>query len=932
MNKYRTKTAIALILMFAMAFSLVALPAVFAQNTWSIHIEGRTSDWRIRGEVRLDNSRQQETFTGIMLRIRPPGAADWTLLGPFSTDNGRVDYFYNDVWGAAVGEYQFQYIVPAQDPLPENPATEDGEWYSDTISLTYDPARIVTYPFIGAVPNPAGVGQEVLLHVGIFQQTSSIHMGWDDLSITIEKPDGTTETLANLRTDSTGGTGAVFVPAEVGNYTLQGHFPEQITTPERTAPGIATGSIMLASSSEKITLVVQEETAPIHPGMPLPTEYWTRPIDAQLREWHTISGSWLVPGRRNPQVVSGNAEAPETAHILWTKPLTWGGLAGGEITGDKAFSHGDAYEGKWDNKYIVNGIVVYIHREADRPREYTAVDIRTGEQLWTSTFLDNSSISFAQSLYWDSYNHHAVYSYLWVTVGTTWYAFNPYNAQPGFTITNVPSGTNVYGESGRIYRYSISSAAGTMSIWNMSALISWEGSWGPGGSPYATYDAGGWTGTTAAQQRAYTVFEIPTGLPNVRAVGLGDRVFGMQTARTHIRTWAFSLVPGDEGRLLYDRTWDAPSAWVDGNLDIEFNVVSLEDGVAVIWTKETREYYGFSTETGHYLWGPAEPEHYLNYYGWTAFGERPTIIYDGKLYSTGTSGIIYCYDVHTGATLWEYHVDDPYTEILWANDWWQMLLFIADGKLYTGHLEHSAIEPMPRGAPFVCLNATTGELIWRADGLFRQTMWGGLAIIGDSVIVTMDTYDQRVYAIGRGPSATTVTAPDIGVPLGKFVLVRGTVTDVSPGTQDSGISMRFANGVPAVGDESMSEWMTYVYKQFPRPADVVGVEVVVSVLDPNNNYYEVGRTIADEDGFFSVQFEPEVPGKYTVIAEFEGSKAYYGSHAKTAVFVEEAPSPPTEPTPPPESIADIYFIPAVIGIIIAIVVVGAVIVLMQRKR
>jgi NADH:ubiquinone oxidoreductase subunit F (NADH-binding) len=71
---------------------------------------------------------------------------------------------------------------------------------------------------------------------------------------------------------------------------------------------------------------------------------------------------------------------------------------------------------------------------------------------------------------------------------------------------------------------------------------------------------------------------------------------------------------------------------------------------------------------------------------------------------------------------------------------------------------------------------------------------------------------------------------------------------------------------------------------------------------------------------------------YEIIATFEGSGAYYGSHATTYINVEEAPPAQPETTPPPESIADIYFIPAVIGIIIAIIVVGAVIVLMQRKR
>ena len=86
------------------------------------------------------------------------------------------------------------------------------------------------------------------------------------------------------------------------------------------------------------------------------------------------------------------------------------------------------------------------------------------------------------------------------------------------------------------------------------------------------------------------------------------------------------------------------------------------------------------------------------------------------------------------------------------------------------------------------------------------------------------------------------------------------------------------------------------------------------------------------DGFFKLAFEPLVPGEYTVIATFEGSDSYYGSHAVTAVNVEEAPAATAEPTLPPEGVADAYFVPAIAGIIVAIVVLGIVMVLMLRKK
>jgi hypothetical protein len=216
--------------------------------------------------------------------------------------------------------------------------------------------------------------------------------------------------------------------------------------------------------------------------------------------------------------------------------------------------------------------------------------------------------------------------------------------------------------------------------------------------------------------------------------------------------------------------------------------------------------------------------------------------------------------------------------------------------------------------------------------MYRQTDWGGRAILGDSIIATMDTIDQQVYAIGKGPSATTVTAaPKVSV-FGSNVLVEGLVTDISPGTKEYSRTARFPNGVPAVSDDSMSDWMLYVYKQFPVPTNAAGVEVIVEVLDPNNNYYEVGRATSDATGFFKLAFTPEVPGEYTIVARFAGSKAYFGSYAETGINVDEAPDATPEPTQAPTSLADQYLLPGIGGIIAAIAVVGALILLMLRKK
>jgi outer membrane protein assembly factor BamB len=779
-----------------------------------------------------------------------------------------------------------------------------------------------TYPFLGVVPNPVGVNQVVLFHTGIFQQLQSVEMGWEDITISIQRPDGQYDYITGIKTDSTGGTGRTYTPTQVGTYTIMTQFPEQVLTAEKQVPTLPIGTVMLASESAPVSLVVQEEAIAYYPDSPLPTEYWTRPVDAQLRSWSAVSGNWLATTSSAPTVVPGNADAPEAPHILWTKVLEQGGMAGnpGSARADWSFSHGDAYEGKFTSRMIINGILIYTHRTSDRPLIWHAVDLHTGEELWNKVIMDNRSISMGQNLIWGNQNHHGVYAYFWVTIGSTWYAFDPLDGNWKFTVTNVPSGTTVTDDNGWIYRVGLSNS-GTGYIWSMVDLIEpfeepdseAAGSWGPEGgiywSRYDTFDAAETMedgNLTVAAESAYIsrftfnssqIYGSVSGFGSaVRATAFGDKVFGLQytpsLGSTAINTWAISLQPGHEGAILFSKSWTAPDWWAEGGIQVEFEAVNLEEGAAVFWVKDTLQHYAFSTDTGDFMWGPTEPEYYMNYYGWTELGERPNIIWNGLFFSSGVGGVIYAFNLTDGSIVWTYEADDPYQEFLFSNNWWQFFQWIVDGKLYSNHIEHSADEPMPRGAPSLCLNATTGEIIWRANGLFRSTRWGGRNIIGDSIIVGMDTYDNRIYAVGKGPSAITAESTLIGVPQGTSVTVTGKVTDVSPGTKSESLMLRFPNGVPVVADESMADWMLYVYKQFEKPMGTVGVDVRIQVVDPAGNYAWIGTAETDPYGNYAYSFIPQMEGQYAIIASFVGSNSYFGCETTAYIMVDKATQMP----------------------------------------
>ena len=249
-------------------------------------------------------------------------------------------------------------------------------------------------------------------------------------------------------------------------------------------------------------------------------------------------------------------------------------------------------------------------------------------------------------------------------------------------------------------------------------------------------------------------------------------------------------------------------------------------------------------------------------------------------------------------------------------------MFVSGDKLYLGTLEHSALEPKPRGGPFLALNATDGTVIFEADGLFRQTRWGGRAIMGDSIIATQDTYDQQIYAIGKGPSTMTLSAPDTAVAANTPVMIKGTVMDNSPGTKAADAQLRFPNGVPAVSDASQSEWMLYVYKQFSQPMNTVGVPVSIDAVDPNGNYIHLGDTTSDANGQFYYTYTPSVAGQYTVYATFAGSAAYFGSFAQNAMTVAAAPQATATPTPVANTPYEMYTIGMGIAIIAVVAIVG----------
>ncbi|MEM4733493.1 MAG: hypothetical protein QXD70_03085 [Candidatus Bathyarchaeia archaeon] len=846
------------------------------------------------------------------------------------------------------------------------------------VAIAQSSGEMTSYAYVFAVPNPVGVGQRVYISMLVDTPLPDTAVTNDirrtGYTLTITKPDGKTEKFEwPVVQDTTGVAFLTYFPDQVGAYTLKFDYAGQVYTWNATATQRQWTGVKFLPASRTITLYVQEEKIP-EPleSYPLPTEYWTRPIEGQNTIWWTVSSHWLRGAYFGSfQMSSGynlwqrDGTAPNSPHIMWTKPIEFGGVVGGttEITGETHYS-GGSYEGRFVNTIIMHGRLYYQQPlgHSGNGGGYACVDLRTGEEIWRRDDLNawvNGSLipapSFGQLYSFETENQHGVGGgILWQTstVGTgaaaytVWQAIDPFSGKWMYNVTNVPSGVDVYTQKGEIVRYVLSysstTRSGWLALWNFSAALGTRGGttgysinqWRPNGKIINASTAYSWNVTITSDLSGLSSPAIHAILPGDiilgRSSAISPGVASTRTMQNPYTVWALSDKPEDRGRLIWIRNYSAPA----GNLTRRLGPL---DPINRVWTMsdmETMQWLGYSLDNGNLLWGPTNFEFRdVQCFGsGEGFGQRAVTAY-GNIYVQGYGGELFAFSAKNGSLIWKYNNTDSGMGTPWGLNP-IFIAAVADGKVYAFNNEHSPNSPYYKGYSIYCVDAFTGKEIYKMLGWAGQTGGTGTStsVLAEGFLVYYNYYDNSIYCVGKGPSATSVSIQNDVVTHGSKVLVKGSVIDISAGTKQKEQAARFPNGVPAVADESMAAWMEYVYMQKPRPTDVKGVEVVVSVLDPNGNCYEVGRAVSDANGMFSLVFEPPVPGKYTVIAEFKGSESYWPSCAETALYVEDAPPATPPPTPTPASIADTYFVPAVAGIIAAIIIVGAIIILTQRKR
>ena len=276
-----------------------------------------------------------------------------------------------------------------------------------TASAHTPPWNIPSFAYVAAQPSPVGVGQQVQVYMWVDAPMPSSAEGNDyrrhDYKLTITAPDGTTEVKTwPVIWDTTGVQYYAFTPDQVGTYTLLFEYPSQVFTWNATAVRTWNGDTFMADSATTTVIVQQEPLSAPVLSYPLPTEYWTRPIEGQNTDWYSVSSNWLNSpfnwvgdsgtqgavsscdtqggyGRLQPDGI-----APNSPHILWTRPIQDGGVVGGdiyEISGETYYM-GGSYNVRFRDAIVMYGRLYYEESwgNSGSGGDYICVDIRTGEE------------------------------------------------------------------------------------------------------------------------------------------------------------------------------------------------------------------------------------------------------------------------------------------------------------------------------------------------------------------------------------------------------------------------------------------------------------------------------------------------------------------------------------------------------------------------
>lgn len=784
--------------------------------------------------------------------------------------------------------------------------------------------------YLSFAPNPIGLNQSLLVNMWTTPALNPhrFHQGY---KVTITAPDGTQEikTLNSYCADAT--AWFEYTPTQVGTYQLKFEFPGEYYPAGQYYNGYIvtnTSGNYLASAyytpcyTEEQNLTVQSNMVASWPPSALPTDYWTRPVHLENREWWSILGNYPGDG-----VVGGGStwpddtntymsnygytpyvQAPETSHIVWKRLGALSGLIGGSagiygVTNNPG-TPSVIYMGRCYQTLTVpiNGVPTSCA---------VCYDLRTGQQYYaipvasggvTPSYV-SCKLSTAEAV--PGGTGDDTYDVSLLSIGTRLIKIDPYTGAVTLNVTGITATSSMFYNDPYVMSFQ-TLGSGTSTKY---CLVNW---------------------TTAGTETNFTnriisnvtlAWTLPV-FPNTAAMGGTSRVYDFEA---NVAVWSCGMVTSAAGAL--DGTWirvadltTGAELWNITVSDTRYSSASIladhgklailmQNGYWMVWNSRTGKLQ-YETELMTYPWGAAS---FGAYAAQSAYGLFYRESYDG----------IYAFNWTNGQIVWHFSApsvsfETPYS----GNTSFNSGGMIVDGKLYVANSEHTTTWPRTRGWKLFCLNATTGEEIWNITGAATP------GAVLDGYLTASNADDGYMYVYGKGQTATTVSAPDLVVTQGTGVVIKGTVLDMSPAQE----------GTPCVSVESMTTQMEYLHMQLPidgiwHNETLTGVTVKLTAIDSNGNSIDIGTVVTSGYyGTFSKAWTPPNEGDYQIIASFAGDDSYGSSSASTGISVSAAAS--TTPSPTPLAIAsnppyEMYTVGMGIAIIIAIAIVGL---LILRKK
>jgi hypothetical protein len=814
---------------------------------------------------------------------------------------------------------------------------------------------IETLPFLSFSPNPIGVNQQLLVNIWMQPPINVQRQFINCFQVTITKPDGSKEVIGPMGSYAGDATQwFTYIPTQVGNYSLKFDFLGMYYPSGNYLGGVivanSSGTQLNSayyqpSSTQEQQLTVQQDMVASWPPSPLPTGYWTRPVSPNNREWWTILGNYpptgytpaiytaggsvwnsLYPGSNPYWNPTANfvpyVQAPNTAHIVWSRPGEIGGVLGG-IFGDISLRPDPGYPN-----------IVYAGRcyqtltkvyDGVTQQVWQCYDLRTGEVYWektnSTTYNTNQAptvISYtertSQAVAGEEAMMRGLSAELLYIGSGRMIKYNPWNGAVTTNVSISPLTTGIYYLNE--YALSIQDLGATAGA-DRYRLINWTTN---GASttltsriisnisyPMSTVSSTGY-GYLFDNNAGVAVY-VSSINPPTSVSGTGVTV-GQQLVGVSLTT----------GAIL----WNVSTYAADGHEQFFSSLDSVCDNGLFIARMLTGDIRAWNIQTGKVMWSTPLS------YPWGEFGPYHVASAYG-LYITGSYAGVYAINETTGNIQWNFHAYTPYqfetpyqTSAGSAEYAFHIGVQVADGKVYISSAEHTPSEPLTRGTSLYCIDIFSGTKIWSfyASQLDQSRTFEGA--IADGYLAFANQLDSTMYVFGKGQSQTTIDAPLTAVTLGQTLVLKGTVLDQSPAQP----------GTPCISPQSMSDWMNYMHTQAPIPTNATGVPVSIDAVDPNGNSVHIADTVSDMSGTYSYMWQPDKAGKYTVTATFVGDGSYGSSYAETAVGVVNAPETTATPTPLPAVAATSSDVMNAAIIVAAAVIIAVAIatVLLLRKR